>query len=34
MITHTSIVDYLNMPVGRFYNVLTAIANVIRKREG
>jgi len=34
MITHTSVVDYLNMPVSRFYNVLAVIASVLNEREG
>ena len=34
MITHTSISDYLDMPIMRFYKVFLAIGNVLEKRNG
>ena len=33
MITHTSIADFLEMPIGRFFNVFIAIAEVLEKRR-
>lgn len=33
MITHTSISDFLNMPMNRFYSILTALVRVLEKRK-
>ena len=34
MITHTSIKDFLDMPIIRFYNIFLTIGKVLEKRKG
>lgn len=33
LVTHTSIKDFMDMTIGRFYQVFVAIANVMEKRK-
>lgn len=34
MITHTSITDLLELPINRFCNIMIALSNVLKKRDG
>ena len=34
MTTHTSITDFMNMTLKRFYQVFVSICNVLEKRKG
>jgi len=34
MATHTSITDFMDMTLKRFYQVFVAICNVLEKRKG
>ena len=34
MITHTSINDFLEMPIMRFYRIFITIGTVLEKRKG
>lgn len=33
MITHTSITEYLNMPINQFFNICWALSKVLEKRN-